>query len=415
MNAVKMLFSLTNEQRKHLALTLIEETWELVQLNDTIFLYFDDDILRKQIIVKEDYYCEKELNRLTSDSRTILPPLTGKGKPKKLNYTGVDACTPESSYFLWNGKKGDFIVGNHTTQQTYFTTEGSGQKLETWGAVENFVTDWISETTTSDMTEMEQFRTAKRKHQKIKEGDIFVFKIGRREYGFGRVLLDVRELRKDIKSGKISEPHYGLACLMAQPLMVKVYQVISNKNTIDLDELVLQPAFLSQQIMDNRLLYGDYEIVGHRPLLSEDMDFPISINWHVDRSNPNQKEKYVFMQYGLIFLMKPFDEFKAYCEEQKKTGLCIHDAYSVASIGFSLWVMRDIPSMKQAIQTGTFLETSAYGYSTNPSEKPEKIHDLRHPANAEAKKAVFAFFGLDADKKYSENYDTYCVLKRKTV
>lgn len=167
----KLPFSLTNEQRKHLALTPIDKSWELFQLNDKIFLYFDGDIIRKELSFNEKFYWEKELNRLTSDNRTTLPPLTEKGKPKKLNYTGLQSCTPEGSYFKWNGTDGYMTIGNFTSQQTYYTTYGDGNKYQSWGDVQKWISGWMSDTSADDLAEMERFRTAKRSNIKVKEGD----------------------------------------------------------------------------------------------------------------------------------------------------------------------------------------------------------------------------------------------------
>ena len=48
----KMLFELTNEQRKYLGLIPVEKNWDLVQLSD-MYLYFDGNIIRKKYALRK--------------------------------------------------------------------------------------------------------------------------------------------------------------------------------------------------------------------------------------------------------------------------------------------------------------------------------------------------------------------------
>ena len=84
------------------------------------------------------------------------------------------------------------------------------------------------------------------------EGDFFAFKISRREWCFGRILMDVSKLRKDENFEK--NKNYGLAHLMGKPLIIKVYHKISDNKNIDLKELSKCLALPSQAIMDNIFL-----------------------------------------------------------------------------------------------------------------------------------------------------------------
>jgi len=114
---------------------------------------------------------------------------------------------------------------------------------------------------------------------------------------------------------------------MAQPLMIQVYQKISNSPVANLQELVQTPVFLSQQIMDNCLFYGEYPIIGHLPLKAEELDFPISI----DQAGPSKiEERKIYLQYGLIFITVPYGNFSDYCNSLRESGLPIKktDGYS---------------------------------------------------------------------------------------
>ena len=87
---------LTNEQRKYLGLELIEPSWERVEIPSNcvkpelstgkIILYFDGDVLRKEISVdKNGRYLEESRFLKTQDNRSMIAPITEKGKPKRLN------------------------------------------------------------------------------------------------------------------------------------------------------------------------------------------------------------------------------------------------------------------------------------------------------------------------------------------
>jgi len=193
------MFYLTNKQRKYLGLSLIDDNWDIVQLNDNIYLYFEGNVLRKSISISEKFYKEDEFNRITSEERTMLPPLTERGKPQKLNYTGFNSINPEGAYFRWDGGDGHIQIANYTTQHTFYFTYGSDRKYNTWDEMQNWLSEWIGETTEKDIADLEEFRTIPRKNVKLKEGDFFAFKIEHHEYGFGRILMDVRTVKKDVK------------------------------------------------------------------------------------------------------------------------------------------------------------------------------------------------------------------------
>lgn len=93
---------------------------------------------------------------------------------------------------------------------------------------------------------------SKRQHCKYREGDFFAFKSGRRQYGFGRILLDVNRIYKAIKEGKIKGRHYGLTNLMGKALIIKVYKKTSDSINVNLNELKQCEAFFSLPIMDNK-------------------------------------------------------------------------------------------------------------------------------------------------------------------
>ena len=73
--------------------------------------------------------------------------------------------------------------------------------------------DWIDFWYNSEDLELiNEFSEKKRRRVKLKEGDFFTFKVDRRNYGFGRLICDLRPLRKDAEF--IANKNYGIMNLM---------------------------------------------------------------------------------------------------------------------------------------------------------------------------------------------------------
>lgn len=78
--------SLTNEERKYLGLTPVEDDWDLVTFpGRRVYLHFDGDIIRKyiEIGVEGCYYVERELLERTEQGRTVLLPKTKRGEAQE--------------------------------------------------------------------------------------------------------------------------------------------------------------------------------------------------------------------------------------------------------------------------------------------------------------------------------------------
>lgn len=387
----KMLFELTNEQRKYLGLIPVEKNWDLVKLGD-MYLYFDEDIIRKKIISDENNYLESELFEKTTENRTILLPKTAKGKARKLNFTATQSFGSVGVYFGFslNYKYNYITIANYTTQTTYFS-ESLGEN-KTMEDIKAWLGQWIAETTPRDLEEIEAFKIAGRQHCKFKEGDFFTFKIGRRNWGFGRIILDVAKLRKEKDFKKYK--NYGLAHLMGKALVVKVYHKISDTPDINLEELANCMALPSQAIMDNHFYYGEKKIIGNSALKTEDYDMLISYSRSITGGDKNT----VYLQYGTIYKETDISKFDKYlwAEEKYANGDYKENPYRYESIGYGL----NDEELEQCIA-----EKSNDAYWNKISH--EVKYDLRNPENIAIKRAIFNYFDLDADKNYTDNLNLY--------
>ena len=377
---MKLIFELTNEQRKYLGLIPVEEHWELVKFDNGIYYYFEDDTIKKEIKVSKNYYHEAELNEKTAENRTMILPKTKRGKIKKFNYTATESFSPFGTYFTFSTD--GVIIANYTSQRTYYSEIFSEKEKISLDDLKKWLDKWMKETTEEDLEEIEEFKNAKRKHCKLNEGDFFAFKISRREWCFGRILLDVSKLRKDENFEK--NKNYGLAHLMGKPLIIKVYHKISDNKNIDLKELSKCLALPSQAIMDNIFYYGEAIILGNLPLKPEENDMFISVSESISGIDKN----IAYLQYGLIYREIPLSDYEKLIKELKIGAQTLRRE----GIGFVI----DTYKLKECIEAK----------SNSPFWKKYKKHnipDLKNPDHIELKRKIFKAFGLDADKTYEEN------------
>ena len=377
---MKLIFELTNEQRKYLGLIPVEEHWELVKFDNGIYYYFEDDTIKKEIKVSKNYYHEAELNEKTAENRTMILPKTKRGKIKKFNYTATESFSPFGTYFTFSTD--GVIIANYTTQRTYYSEIFSEKEKISLDNLKKWLDKWMKETTEEDLEEIEEFKNAKRKHCKFNEGDFFAFKISRREWCFGRILMDVSKLRKDENFEK--NKNYGLAHLMGKPLIIKVYHKISDNKNIDLKELSKCLALPSQAIMDNIFYYGEAIILGNLPLKPEENDMFISVSESISGIDKN----IAYLQYGLIYREIPLSDYEKLIKELKIGAQTLRRE----GIGFVI----DTYKLKECIEAK----------SNSPfweKYKKRNVPDLKNPDHIELKRKIFKAFGLDADKTYEEN------------
>ena len=377
---MKLIFELTNEQRKYLGLIPVEEHWELVKFDNGIYYYFEDDTIKKEIKVSKNYYHEAELNEKTAENRTMILPKTKRGKIKKFNYTATESFSPFGTYFTFSID--GVIIANYTSQRTYYSEIFSEKEKISLDDLKKWLDKWMKETTEEDLEEIEEFKNAKRKHCKFNEGDFFAFKISRREWCFGRILLDVSKLRKDENFKK--NKNYGLANLMGKPLIIKVYHKISDNKNINLKELSKCLALPSQAIMDNIFYYGEAIILGNLPLKPEENDMFISVSESISGIDKN----IAYLQYGLIYREIPLSDYEKLIKELKIGAQTLRRE----GIGFVI----DTYKLKECIEAK----------SNSPfweKYKKRNVPDLKNPDHIELKRKIFKAFGLDADKTYEEN------------
>ncbi|MES2761941.1 MAG: immunity 26/phosphotriesterase HocA family protein [Bacteroidota bacterium] len=375
-------YELTNIQREFFGLDPIESHWERVLFKGDTYrpesiLYFDGDVIKRHIVSTENKYLETHYNELTKN-REVLLPKTNKGKEKKLTASVLEQRQPSGLYL--SVFSGDLVIGNYNSQTTFYSSRwDKNQHLER--TIADSISEFIEQSPKNHLNEIKTFKNSTRKNVKFKSGDYFCFKLDRINFGFGRILLDVNKIRK---KGFISDEH-GLGLLMGLPVIVQLFAFKSQTKNIDIATLDTKAKLPSDIMMDNWLLYGQFEIIGYREIQNEEFEFPISYGRSIDQ------RCIVFLQWGLIHMELPQEKFHKYVTGEKEFD---QNPYGYYSIGFSPHY-DTIDVLRSCENKGIF--------EYNNSDHYKAKWDLRNPKNDEVKKELFKVFGLLSNKSYIEN------------
>ena len=254
---------ITNDDRKFLGLDTIPEHWECRQLGKKMQVYLDENrIVRKKITLSSGNgffnYLEERVFAETEDGGMYLKSKTGKGKGRKLTAGAVEGINLSGIYFSYKvvDDKMNVVIGSNTSC-TYFyhCINAPAMSLRQW------LEEWKNGTTAEDKMELAAFRKRERIIHKYGEGDIFRFKVGRRQWGFGQIMLSVSEHwgnNGDIR--KYGMPNEG------KPVCYTLFGYISDKKEVDVDFLMSCRRLPSHYIYDNHFLFGDYEVFDNRPV-----------------------------------------------------------------------------------------------------------------------------------------------------
>lgn len=292
-----MMFELTNLQRKCFGLTAVESNWIPMELKPAPYdshvtlAYRDGNVLRKYIESGSDIYREYEIYEQLSDDFRYILPKTAKGKPALLSAATLKKRSPLGMcLYCLKGTDGysHIDVFCHSNLKSYYSNDYEYIRFDESYDFPQWVEDWCAETTEEDLADIAEFSAQPRQHVKFREGDVFRFKIDRRSYGYGRILLDYAMMRKK------KESFWDI--LPAKPLACSVYHTVTLRKDMSLEELARLDSLPSLHMMDNYLFYGQYEIIGNIPI-SENEDYPIMYG-----NSITAYDRAVCLQCGKLFL-----------------------------------------------------------------------------------------------------------------
>lgn len=376
-------FELTNKERKFFGLDPIIDTWERVifagdRYRPESVLYFDGQIIKRHIVTTREEYFEKHFDELTRD-RSVLLPKTSRGKEKKLTAATLEQRKPHGVYLSVHRSRG-LSVGSYASQTSFYRSDW---EMRVGGDEDPqfLIRDFIQNSPVNHLDEIQKFKTLRRKHIRFKSGDYFCMKLNRTEFGFGRVLLDIHELRK---VGDLPRTH-GLNLIMMMPVLVQLYAFKSDSKHIDLSVLDQCSKLPAALMADNLLLYGEYEIIGHEKLEEREFDFPISYGQCIDQ------RRVVFLQWGLIHKELPMTRFSKFIQGEEPYD---QNPFGFYSIGFRPhYGTRDV--LQAVSNNGEFDYEESSDYMAR--------RDLRNPRNEAIRREILSIFGLNPEGSYEEN------------
>lgn len=269
------MFELSNEQRKCFGLLPVDSNWTRMELKPSPYdhhitiSYHDGTVLRKYIETGTNVYCEYEICEPLSSDLQFLLPKTEKGKPTPLSAAALKRRTGTGMCLSYDRRHyGYSYISLHSRSSAKYYYSSDYEPVVTSGIddFKQWVNNWCSETSQNDLEDIARFAALPRQHVKFREGDVFRFKINRRLYGYGRILLNYALMRKK------NEPFWDI--LMGKPLVCSVYHIVTERSDVSIDELKQLNTLPSVLMMDNRLFYGDYEIIGSISI-NEPEDYPI--------------------------------------------------------------------------------------------------------------------------------------------
>lgn len=308
---------LTNTQRAAMGLTPVGEDWEWGRFpkadsapETECWAAFQGGVLCKALIVSPHMYEERELAEETLEGRGKLLPRGGKGKPRPISLYDLERKSLGMYLRFWSGQR-QLSLEHVPSKRTYYDAaldrEGVPEDLSgflDWAA------RWETETTPEDRAELASLLQSGPQKRTYREGDFFRFPLGRREFGYGRILQDVRAWKKAKK------PFWDVL-QGTRPLLVAPYRILTHDPNLTPEELQTLPLLPSFYLEDFHLTVGDYSVVGNLPLGAGETDYPIRYG----RAVPWRETPSVVFQCGPIYRELEGAEPPPYCDRFRNWGV----------------------------------------------------------------------------------------------
>lgn len=310
----EQMFELNNEQRKCFGLRDVEASWKKVEIkpsrNDTYktFAYIDRNIIHKCILISDDLYTEFEIEEIISEDEKYLLPKTSKGKPASL--ISGNLIKRKRYGMCLSYSKGFIDIYSCYNERSYYTNAYNDKAIKSMKEFSEWVKLWCKETKKEDIDEIFEFAKAERKNVRYCEGDVFRFKINRRLYGFGRIIADYDLMRKN------KTEFWDI--LFGKTLVCSVYHIVSEDKNVPIEILKTLECLPSCFMADNRIFYGEYEIIGNIPV-GVDEDYPIMYGESI--SLPERNMGRINFQRGTVFKSIYCSEVLNGCENFRNNGL----------------------------------------------------------------------------------------------
>ena len=357
------MYFLSNEERICFGLISVNENWSFQRISNSkydnfeSYVYIENNVIKKLILTGLTKYEEYEYNELLSTDGTMLLPKTSKGKPVKLSNDNLIKRKQFGMSLVYNEKY--ISLYNSETECDYYSNAYDLLRLNSIEDFSKWVKEWCANTSLDDLKDINEFMHKKRRHIKYHEGDVFRFKIGRRKYGYGRILLDYNLMRKN------KTQFWDI--LMGTALVCSTYHIITEDKNISIEQLKNLKSLPSNVMADNKLFYGEYEIIGNIPITDKE-DYPIMYGMSIACG-----DNAVCFQRGNVFKR---------IEKDKQ----LYINFTNNAVGFNLHMNEDV--LKECIKENSNKPywDLYYPYWTNC--------DLRNPKFKKELKKVYKHMGI---------------------
>ena len=272
---------LNNKERPYFGMNPVDDQWDEITIKEGYMVYFEGNTIKKTISYYDDPYVryqESDIEIHTRDRQFVLPQ-TAKGKEKKLNFTSVSSINPSGCTFSmnlafeWGERKYTSEVRARNNRNCLELPITGYENLESFEQYKGWLKDYISTCPSDYFEKVEKMRNEKHKTVKYFNGDVFRFELDREHYGFGLIIGQIREMKKD----GLFPPEHALDSTMCVPLLIRLYLVKTKDKKMLLSDICSHQLSRTFIMADGLVIWGRYEIIGNKMLEENDVDFPIQI------------------------------------------------------------------------------------------------------------------------------------------
>lgn len=274
---------LTNEQRYYYGLSPIDEKWEKVvkysvtwNLKKRSEIFFEGNIIKKMIFEQKytgegekpggNYYEEFDLDEET-ENQTLLIPKTSRGRKKPWTPSLLMAPTYMREQLHVKLADDTDCVSSFNSQNDQYLPLPKG-KVQCAEDFEEYTKKYIASLPDDYDQVIADFHEKKRITVKCQPGDIFRVAISPTTYTYGLILGIGRDV---LKWDQVPKNH-PIQNIMAQPIMFRQYQIITENRNMTPEELKDIPMYPMDMAQDNEILWNTYPITGHKKLEEKDID-----------------------------------------------------------------------------------------------------------------------------------------------
>lgn len=406
---VPFLLTLTPEQRRYFTLNPLESHWDSRSFYSKtgdwytrLTLFFSGDTIVKVIHesnclpsgapIRSQCYTEYD-TRLPTQARTLLLPLTARGKPKKLSVSALDSILPFGTrlYVSLSPEHPTVLAVDNPRADRDFP-------LGHWDAIaairtpedfHTFARQYMESCPENYFRLVQEFRDARKLSVRYRPGDLFRVAYDAGHYAYGRITATVRQLKA---MPEFPEKH-SLRSLMMVPVLVRMYQLVTEDPNLTIQDLSTLPLGRVMVCADNGFLWGQYPIVDHRALQPEELEFSlVCVKLLSDSPHTTLFTQDHLMGSGLL----PAQPYSLYVEW----------GFASTTLDFSALSpkLKELLAAYHSPHGGVLLrlDPRSANATAELSASHRYRHDLLNPENKELRTELFSCLGLPADTTFDQ-------------